>query len=269
MAWGAGADASACGGRPRHRAGRCPGPHHSRYRRQPGCRPHLHHRRPAGRQILAHDALAVLLPPGCRTPRPELAVAFCQPPLGEAERSWPVQRLLLRPRAARPVRPPSSPTSRRPPPSMPATGCSWPAGRRAGVMVPIQAAPRVLGGLVLISRTPRPASARRCAAGRAHRRPARPGAGASAPGSAGPRPGRGRGAQPPGARNPRHPGPVAHRHHHQSRIPQTLCGRAEPGRCRGAGRDRGAGARGAWRRPGAPSWACSPRRCNISRCATP
>ena len=180
--------------------------------------------------VLAHEALVVLLAPSASDAAADgaLAVAFAHPPAVGAGQAWPLRQFSFGSalRAQQPVVVAD----------FAATAAAHAgdqmlldAGGHAAVMVPILAASRVLGGLVLLSRT----------AG-AYRRPTRSWSSRSPACSrlalehqrldaAGQRPGRGRGAQPPGARNPRHPGAVAHRHHYQSRIPQTVCGRAEPG----------------------------------------
>jgi len=103
--------------------------------------------------ILAHDALAVLLRPGApdTTTAPELAVAFCQPPIVPVGRAWPLTDFSFGPAlfANQPAVVPD---------------CAATAAQYAGdslllehfgpatVIVPIQAGPIVLGGLVLMHR---------------------------------------------------------------------------------------------------------------------
>jgi len=111
--------------------------------------------------VLAHDALTVLLRPDARNARDaldaddalELAVAFCNPPVVEAGRSWPFSDFsfgpaLLANRPAVVI-------------DFEATANQYAGDMilsehigRAGVIVPIAAAPNVLGGLVVISGAP-------------------------------------------------------------------------------------------------------------------
>ncbi len=108
--------------------------------------------------VLAHDALAVLLRPDARNDGDaddahEITVAFCHPPIVEAGRSWPLTdfsfgHVLL-------ANQPAVVTDF-------AGTAAQHAGDQilleqaghAGVIVPIQVAPHVLGGLVLISSAP-------------------------------------------------------------------------------------------------------------------
>lgn len=110
--------------------------------------------------LLAHDALAVLLRPTAQDTGDanadeglEIALAFCDPPLVEAGRSLPLSDFSFGPAllANRPVVVTD----------FSATGDQYAGDKlfsdhfgRAGVVVPIAAAPHVLGGLVVISRAP-------------------------------------------------------------------------------------------------------------------
>ncbi|HMA36770.1 MAG TPA: response regulator [Chloroflexia bacterium] len=104
--------------------------------------------------VLAHDALAVLLLQPATTAAADraLALAFSHPPAGGADQSWLVSQFSFAPAllAQQPVVVGD----------FAATAAAHAgdqllrdAGGRAGVVVPIQAARRVLGGLVLVSRT--------------------------------------------------------------------------------------------------------------------
>jgi NarL family two-component system response regulator LiaR len=108
--------------------------------------------------VLAHDALAVLLRPDARDARDaddahELAVAFCNPPIVEAGRSWPLGDFSFGPALI--ANHPAIVTD------FAATADQYAGDQllfeqagRAGVIVPIAATPHVLGGLVLISSAP-------------------------------------------------------------------------------------------------------------------
>jgi len=108
--------------------------------------------------VLAHDALIVLLRPDARDARDaddalELAVAFCNPPVVEASRSWPFSDFSFGPALL--ANQPAVVTD------FAATANQYAGDMlflehigRAGVIVPIAAAPHVLGGLVVISGAP-------------------------------------------------------------------------------------------------------------------
>ena len=112
-------------------------------------------------QVLAHDGLAVLLRPSARDATNadgaddahELAFAFCNPPIVEVGRSWPFSDFSFGPTLL--ANQPAVVTD------FAATADQYAGDQlllehigRAGVIVPIAAAPHVLGGLVLISGTP-------------------------------------------------------------------------------------------------------------------
>lgn len=108
--------------------------------------------------VVAHDALAVLLRPEPSNARStdtarELAVAFCNPPVVEAGRSWPVSDFSFGPALL--ANSPAVITD------FASTADQYTGDQillehigRAGVIVPIAAAPNVLGGLILISDAP-------------------------------------------------------------------------------------------------------------------
>ncbi len=108
--------------------------------------------------VVAHDALAVLLRPEPSDVRStdaarELALAFCNPPVVEAGRSWPVSDFSFGPALL--ANSPAVITD------FALTADEYTGDQillehigRAGVIVPIAAAPNVLGGLVIISDAP-------------------------------------------------------------------------------------------------------------------
>ncbi len=105
--------------------------------------------------VLAHDALAVLLRPDARDADDarKLAVAFCDPPVVETGQAWPFSDFSFGPALL--ANHPAIVTD------FAATAGEYAGDQlllehigRAGVIVPIAAAPHVLGGLVLISDAP-------------------------------------------------------------------------------------------------------------------
>jgi DNA-binding NarL/FixJ family response regulator/signal transduction histidine kinase len=103
--------------------------------------------------VLPHDMLAVLLlQPAANGTEPVLAVAFCQPPLPDPTPAWPLAQFSFAPTllAAQPAIVADFAAGAA---IYAGDGMLAAGGGRAGVVVPIQAATRVLGALVFTHHT--------------------------------------------------------------------------------------------------------------------